>query len=953
MTDEKHIFISYCRDGATNQQWAERIHTRLNEYGFKVWRDVEGIQPGERWNEKIPPAIEQSAIVLCITSESLLASEWVDDELNFARQRKLLIIPIRIETEYRPPFMLSGVQKLDLYTDDQQAWDKLLELADRHLPRNQTGSLKIISRPAEPERQRELEYLDRLLYTGKQVAKLTPIYTKLASHIDHLQKNFSDVLTVNLIPAAFVHQPFESRETVQGQRYEDILDLFVSYRNRKPQLALLGEPGAGKSFSLQRVSAQLALDASQNPTAVIPLLAELGDWIDDDESFDDFLKKTIQPLSSDLRELVNSGRAYLLLDALNEIPTGQQRTKIEEIKCWLKDSRLAGLVISCRERDFTDSLKLDIDTVTIEPLDPVRIYLFIQRYLTAFKLQKAAEQGEQLFWQLAQGNTNQLEVAYAKDVWKKLQKKGVDNFQQFWSCDQAIPLTTPDNRALVEKINSLTKDSSSLLKLAEIPYLLIILVDLFRKGELPEQDKKRVNIFKRFVEVLLQRERERFQKATGDQTPPGEEGLLEALAAMAWNLQNAAHNKQQSSVQTSLMLSSDQLSLTDVQLNHALAANLLQLGAQQVKFIHQLLQEYFAALGLKIQIEQGTLPAETLWPRNAWWKPTGWEEVVNTVAALFADDITLFATWLAEANPKLLADSLAFNGLLNGKNERLREYTDGWPQRLIDPELEPDPAARNAIGSALASLKHDDRVGIGCNEKGIPDIDWVEIKGGEFLYKVIKQHKKIETFHIARYPITNEQYDAFIRAGGYKDERWWQGLAERIEQPKKPGWSQLNRPRDTVSWYEAIAFCRWLSAQLGYTVSPPTEPQWERAACGSDGREYPWGNDYQSGFANVNEKVIEADPHYLQQTSTVGMYAFAGSQEGVQDLSGNVWEWSLNKYDNPENTSIEGDGPRVLRGGSWRYLPHYARASSRFENYPDNRDDSVGFRVVCSSPISR
>ena len=262
------------------------------------------------------------------------------------------------------------------------------------------------------------------------------------------------------------------------------------------------------------------------------------------------------------------------------------------------------------------------------------------------------------------------------------------------------------------------------------------------------------------------------------------------------------------------------------------------------------------------------------------------------------------------------------------------------------------PRERLEIGDALAEIG-DPRRGVGLDADGLPDIDWVKIPAGEFLYGEKKQAMEIEPYYIARYPITNEQYDAFIKAGGYKDERWWQGLAERIKQPEKPQWSQPNRPRETVSWFEAIAFCRWLSERLGYSVSLPTEPQWERAARGTDGREYPWGDDYQSGYANVDEKETQAGSDYLQQTSSVGMYAFAGSQEGVQDLCGNVWEWCLDEDDNPEKTLTEGDGPRVLRGGSWLSGPHNARMSFRFRVNPDYRYNDLGFRVVCSSPIPR
>ena len=77
MTASKHIFISYRRDGAVNQRWAERIDERLVAEGFSVWRDVTGIQPGQRWGQVIPPALDDAAMVLCVVSKSVLESEWV------------------------------------------------------------------------------------------------------------------------------------------------------------------------------------------------------------------------------------------------------------------------------------------------------------------------------------------------------------------------------------------------------------------------------------------------------------------------------------------------------------------------------------------------------------------------------------------------------------------------------------------------------------------------------------------------------------------------------------------------------------------------------------------------------------------------------------------------------------------------------------------------------------
>jgi formylglycine-generating enzyme required for sulfatase activity len=160
-----------------------------------------------------------------------------------------------------------------------------------------------------------------------------------------------------------------------------------------------------------------------------------------------------------------------------------------------------------------------------------------------------------------------------------------------------------------------------------------------------------------------------------------------------------------------------------------------------------------------------------------------------------------------------------------------------------------------------------------------------------------------------------------------------------------------NNPRDSVSWYQAVAFCRWLSAKLGYEVRLPTEQEWEKAARGTDGRQYPWGNEYISGYANVDETEENVGPHYLRQTSSVGIYPQGASPFGVPDMSGNVWEWCLNEYENPENTDLVGDAARVLRGGSWGSGVPCARCASRDGGGPSYRSVYIGFRAVCSASM--
>ncbi len=154
-----------------------------------------------------------------------------------------------------------------------------------------------------------------------------------------------------------------------------------------------------------------------------------------------------------------------------------------------------------------------------------------------------------------------------------------------------------------------------------------------------------------------------------------------------------------------------------------------------------------------------------------------------------------------------------------------------------------------------------------------------------------------------------------------------------------------------MSWYEAVAFCRWLSTRLGFVVTLPTEQQWERAARGTRGFDYPWGEDYRSGCANCQETRDVSGPYDIGRTTAVGIYPQGASPEGVLDLAGNVWEWCLNEYDTPKNVQVTGRQARVVRGGSWRFNPAFARSADRGDVGPGGRGGLVGFRVVCSAPI--
>lgn len=220
---------------------------------------------------------------------------------------------------------------------------------------------------------------------------------------------------------------------------------------------------------------------------------------------------------------------------------------------------------------------------------------------------------------------------------------------------------------------------------------------------------------------------------------------------------------------------------------------------------------------------------------------------------------------------------------------------DAEIERLLEEIKSPEtpPERRVEIGDRLAELG-DPRPGIGLTPDGLPDIDWVDVPAGEFLSGEEGKQEHVDAFRFARYPVTNAQYQAFIDAGGYKEDRWWAGLAERVKEPHKPNWPHPNRPRTDVTWYEAVASCRWLSSRMDLETRLPTDIEWERSARGTDGREHPWGNGYRAGFANVDETVSKAGPSNLTQTTAAGLYPHAASPFGVLDLAGNVLEWCLN-----------------------------------------------------------
>ena len=177
-----------------------------------------------------------------------------------------------------------------------------------------------------------------------------------------------------------------------------------------------------------------------------------------------------------------------------------------------------------------------------------------------------------------------------------------------------------------------------------------------------------------------------------------------------------------------------------------------------------------------------------------------------------------------------------------------------------------------------------------------------------------------EGFFISRYPVTNAQYAHFVAETGHEPPEHWDG-------PRPPA-NLADHPVVYVSWDEAVPYAKWAGARL------PTEMEWEKAARGIDGREYPWGG-WTEGRCNLGSGTI-----------SVGQFSPEGdSIYGLQDAAGQVWEWTASEWE-------AGSSFRAVRGGSFGNARNLARCAFRYGNYPNPRFRNRGFRVVVS-PISR
>jgi formylglycine-generating enzyme required for sulfatase activity len=319
---------------------------------------------------------------------------------------------------------------------------------------------------------------------------------------------------------------------------------------------------------------------------------------------------------------------------------------------------------------------------------------------------------------------------------------------------------------------------------------------------------------------------------------------------------------------------------------------------------------------------------------------------VAVSASLYTE--TDIAEYQAANNPARPLDALSPSAL----NEELVKIA----QKIRDAATRP-----SSLGPAgpQVSTSHQ-TAGESLSPKQPFEPELILIPAGEFLMGSDPQQNKdaadaeqpqhrlyLPDYYLAKTPVTNVQYRAFVLATGHEAPEGWTN--------RTPPRGEEDHPVVHVSWYDAKDYCQWLSEVTGRGYGLPSEAEWEKGARGTDGRIYPWGNQWDATRCNSRESG-------LGKTTSVHVYPQGASPYGLLDMTGNVWEWTCSLWgrnfgspdyrypyrasDGREHLAAEPEVRRVRRGGSFGYSRSGVRCAYRGWRNPLARFGDVGFRVV-------
>lgn len=713
-----------------------------------------------------------------------------------------------------------------------------------------------------------------------------------------------------------------------------------------PRLLILGDPGSGKSTFMKHLAytlaqARLAADApttenSAPPDVVphpagalqpwshgllLPLRVELRHVAAFAEShtttdkvrllmhylehrLDEWRLKDFWPAVESLLKQPTP-QLLVLLDGLDEVATAQRSLLVDLVNDLVARYRQHRYLVTCRPYAYVGQpwQLADFRTVTLAPFNPPQINRFVEN------------------WYARLAEREQLDAPTRQ---RRLQEA----------------LRQPDLRALAER-----------------PLLLTVMTQLHTfTGQLPDD---RGQLYADTINLLLQRWESRHA-----QTP----SLLEQLAIPGLRLDDLqaalAHVAFQAQSQQTTEATDATADISEGELRQWIAPYfhddwnkaghfiayireraglLIRHQTTAYTFPHRTFQEYLAACHLVNSADYPTTAAALVREDPVRWRevfllasgraPVG--QAIAAVNALCPNEVELSADAATWRQALIAGDALREIGRIRAERQPAGQAQLARTRRWLVHAIRQDqlfaPAERAAAGRTLARLG-DPRAAV----MRVAEMEFCYVPPGPFIMgstadnEWAKNQERPQhqvdipySYWIARYPVTNAQFDQFIAADSYKNADYW-SEAEAANRWHKgavtrhhPVWNKEkqeyefpaevtdgpyltvepfnlpNHPRVDINWYEALAFVRWLTERMheggvlprDWAIHLPSEAEWEKAARGDDGRLYPWGNRPDPNAANGGATGINT-------TSAVGCFPGGASPYGVEDLAGNVWEWT-------------------------------------------------------------
>jgi hypothetical protein len=886
-----HVFISY--DHA-DRALVERLAKDLRERGHTTWIDFEGIRGGDVWRQAIVDGIYASAVVIVMLSPDAIASEWVRIEVQTALEYEKKLIPLLVRPlaskEDQAAWKALGIDHIqyrDFTTGYEPAFAELLI----DLPRPDTGipghcdivAAQLVAQPWG---------LDHYI---QEQAKLLPIDAS----------------------------PYEDG-VVRGQPENLIHRLWNSER-----VIVLGEPGIGKTVALERFAWELAT----NDPPIVPVLVRLLMY--DGGSLLEWVRLDLVSTGEIKLKSEDETRRFLddppfsfcfLLDGLNEVRPAHREEAITEIAKLAMEFPRFPVVVTSRVQDECwrflrqgSSLK---DTLLVQPIDYEQAHHYLLAHL-------GEVDGRQL-WQGLDDRmrglaTTPLMLWLIKEAWLEARRTSPggsirvpDNRGELYRNFVGRMLRRDDERGLgtgvpererlaalgrlalaMHREQSLTIPYGDALTLVRDEQTIqAICVNGLLVGEKELRFAPHQTLQEHFAACAL------MDEAMAQATRGGLGGLFRSWG---WRRGVLKYADDPWWGETFIQLAGlvddpNALARAVAETNPWLAWWCVQEGRKVDDETRAVIERKSMALVRSDDVRDRLRAADTLGRIQT-------QRVAGPLMRLSLDGVP----------------EVAFTALVTLRGMGEQVLANGWQeQNYAVPPL--PPAERTRWLQEITDAINRPELFLDILTRAVLAVlptpfEWCQIPAGRV--EIEGQSFDVQPLFMAKYPITFEQFQVFVDdPQGFRSADWWQGLAAGADHRKVPGEQHFtharNLPRERVSWYDAVAFCRWLSARTGYDMRLPTEWEWQWAAQGPDGRAYPWGPEYIQGYANINEERSGVKGGvYLERTTPVDSYPKGASPYDVLDMSGNVWEWCLNEYENPKNVDLGGDAARVVRGGSW------------------------------------